>query len=92
MLFYLHRGNLEERDDRVDNPKYSQDMTQLALGIFNLAKTFITYRKKPSTPPIQGMHWTEFDKPVDQMNSVERIAVVERLPRVAFVNLTKREK
>ena len=66
-------------------------MKQLANAIFNLAKTFMPRRKKPSTPPIQGMHWTKFDKPIDQMNPVERRAVAERLAREALESLNKKD-
>ena len=91
MLFGLHRGNLDERDDRVGNPKYSEDMKQLAKALLNLARTFIPRRTKPVTPR-QSLHWTKFDKPVDQMTADERRAAAERLATEAFENLNKRDK
>jgi hypothetical protein len=37
------------------------------------------------------MHWTKFDKPIDQMNPVERRAVAERLAREALESLNKKD-
>ena len=92
LVFYgLHRGNVDESGDRVSNPKYSADMKQLAVAILNLAKSFIPQRKKPSTLPKLSMHWTKFDKPIDQMNPVERRAAAEKLAREALESLNKRD-
>jgi hypothetical protein len=91
-VFYgLHRGNLDERGDRVDNPKYSENMKQLAKALLNLARTFIPRRTKPATPR-QSLHWTKFDKPVDQMTADERKAAAERLAREALENFNKKDK
>ena len=91
VLFGLHKGNLDERGDIGDNPKYSEDMKQLAKALLNLARTFIPRRTKPVTPR-QSLHWTKFDKPVDQMTADERKAAAERLAREAFENLNKGDK
>ena len=82
VLFGLHR---------VGNPKYSEDMKQLTKALLNLARTFIPRRTKPVTPR-QSLHWTKFDKPVDQMTADERRAAAERLATEAFENLNKRDK
>ena len=89
MLFSLHIGNLDGRGDMAKIPNYSEDMKQLAIALLNLAKTFMPQRRK-SVTPTKSLHWTKFDKPVNQMTADERRAAAERLAKEALENLNKK--
>ena len=54
-------------------------MKRMAIALIELAKSVVA---RPVTPPNQtssSLHWTKFDKPLDQMTEVERRAAAERL-------------
>jgi len=54
-------------------------MKRMAIALFELAKSVVARSVKPSKQPSSKLHWTKFDKPLDQMTEVERRAAAERL-------------
>ena len=54
-------------------------MKRMAIALFELAKSVVARPAKPSKQLSTTIHWTKFDKPVDQMTEVERRAAAERL-------------
>ena len=54
-------------------------MKRMAIALFELAKSVVARPVKPSNQTSSSLHWTKFDKPLDQMTEVERRAAAERL-------------
>ena len=54
-------------------------MKRMAVAIFDLAKSIVARPVKPAKDGPGNLHWTKFDKPIDQMTDVERRAAAERL-------------
>ena len=54
-------------------------MKRMAVALFELAKSVVARPVKPSNQTSSSLHWTKFDKPLDQMTEVERRAAAERL-------------
>jgi hypothetical protein len=54
-------------------------MKRLALAMLDLAKSIVARPVKPIKDKPGNLHWTKFDKPIDQMTDVERRAAAERL-------------
>ena len=54
-------------------------MKRMAIALFELMKSVVARPVKQSKPVPNKLHWTKFDKPVDQMTSEERRAATERL-------------
>lgn len=51
----------------------------MAVALFELAKSFVARPLKlPKVNP-SGLHWTKFDKPLDQMTPEERRDVAEKI-------------
>ena len=51
----------------------------MATALFDLAKSVVARPVKLPKQPSSKLHWTKFDKPLDQMTEVERRAAAERL-------------
>ena len=54
-------------------------MKSMAVALFELAKSVVARPVKLSNQTSSSLHWTKFDKPLDQMTEVERKAAAERL-------------
>jgi hypothetical protein len=54
-------------------------MKRLAIAFIELVKSFVARPVKPSKQSASKLHWTKFDKPLDQMTDLERRAAAERL-------------
>ena len=54
-------------------------MKRMAVALFELAKSVVARTVKPPNQTPSSLHWTKFDKPLDQMTEVERRAAAERL-------------
>ena len=54
-------------------------MKRMAIALFELAKSIVAKPVKPAEQAASNLHWTKFDKPVDQMTELERKAAAERL-------------
>jgi hypothetical protein len=54
-------------------------MKRIALALFNLAKSVVARPVKPKKQFDSRLHWTKFDKPIDQMTQGERRLAAERL-------------
>jgi hypothetical protein len=59
--------------------EYDSDMKRMAIALFELAKSIVAKPVKPTEHAASNLHWTKFDKPVDQMTELERKAAAERL-------------
>jgi hypothetical protein len=54
-------------------------MKRMAIALFDLAKSIVAKPVKPTEQAAGNLHWTKFDKPIDQMTDLERRAAAERL-------------
>jgi hypothetical protein len=54
-------------------------MKRMAIALFELGKTIVARPVKPIKDKPGNLHWTKFDKPIDQMTDVERRAAAGRL-------------
>lgn len=54
-------------------------MKRMAIALFELAKSIVAKPVEPTEHAASNLHWTKFDKPVDQMTDLERRAAAERL-------------
>jgi hypothetical protein len=54
-------------------------MKRLAIALFELAKSIVARPVKPTKDKQGNLHWTKFDKPIEQMTDTERRAAAERL-------------
>jgi hypothetical protein len=54
-------------------------MKRMAIALFELGKSVVAKPVKPTKDETGNLHWTKFDKPVDQMTDTERRAAAERL-------------
>ena len=54
-------------------------MKRMAIALFELGKSIVARPVKPSKDKPGNLHWTKFDKPIDQMTDVERRAAAEHL-------------
>ena len=54
-------------------------MKRMAIALFELAKSIVAKPVKSAEQAAGNLHWTKFDKPVDQMTDLERRAAAERL-------------
>ena len=53
-------------------------MKRMAVALFELAKSVVARPVKPPNQTPSSLHWTKFDKPLDQMTKVERRAAAQR--------------
>ncbi len=51
----------------------------MAIVLIELVKSFVARPVKPSKQSASKLHWTKFDKPLDQMTDLERRVAAERL-------------
>ena len=58
---------------------YTPKMKRMAVALFDLAKSIVARPAKPTKNKPGNLHWTKFDKPIDQMTVLERRAAAERL-------------
>jgi hypothetical protein len=54
-------------------------MKRMAIALFELGKSIVTRPVEPTKDKPGNLHWTKFDKPIDQMTDMERRAATERL-------------
>jgi len=54
-------------------------MKRMAIALFELAKSVVARPVKPPKQAPTTIHWTKFDKPIEQMTEEERRAAAERL-------------
>ena len=54
-------------------------MKRMVVALVELAKSVVARPVKPPNQTPTSLHWTKFDKPLDQMSEVERRAAAERL-------------
>ena len=54
-------------------------MKRMAVALIELAKSVVARPVKPPNQTPTSLHWTKFDKPLDQMTQAERMAAAERL-------------
>jgi hypothetical protein len=72
--------------------EYDFDMKRLAIALFDLAKSVIAKPVKPREQASVKLHWTKFDKPIDEMTHLERRAAAERLADEMLGVIKKNEK
>jgi hypothetical protein len=51
----------------------------MAIALIDLGKSIIARPKAAKSQPSKTIHWTKFDKPLEQMTQAERTAAAERL-------------
>jgi hypothetical protein len=51
----------------------------MAIALIDLGKSIIARPKAAKSQPSRTIHWTKFDKPLEQMTQAERVAAAERL-------------
>ena len=54
-------------------------MKRMAIALFELAKSVVARPIKPSKQSSTTIHWTKFNKPMDQMTEGERKEAAIRL-------------
>jgi len=54
-------------------------MKRMAIALIDLGKSIIARPKPAKSQPSRTIHWTKFDKPLEQMTQAERVAAAERL-------------
>ena len=54
-------------------------MKRMTVALFELAKSVVARPVKPPNQTSNNLHWTKFDKPLDQMTEMERRAAAARL-------------
>ena len=54
-------------------------MKRMAVALFDLARSVVARPVKPPKQRPINLHWTKFDKPLDQMTKEERKAAAKRL-------------
>ena len=54
-------------------------MKRIAIALLDLAKSVMAKPVKTAKIKPGNLHWTKFDKPIDQMTDAERRAAAERL-------------
>ena len=59
--------------------EYDSAMKRLIVALFELGKSIVARPVKPAIDRSGNLHWTKFNKPVDQMTDLERSAAAERL-------------
>ena len=67
-------------------------MKRMATALFELAKSFVARPVKLSKQSSSKLHWTKFDKPLDQMTEVERRAAAEKLANEMLNVIKDQEK
>lgn len=63
----------------------------MAVALFELAKSVVARPVKPPNQSPSNLHWTKFDKPLDQMTEMERRSAAERLAD-DMLGVIKRQK
>jgi hypothetical protein len=64
---------------RDTKSEYDLRMKRMAIALFELGKSIVARPAKPKQAEPGSLHWTKFDKPIDQMSEAERKAASERL-------------
>ena len=59
--------------------EYDSAMKRLLVALFDLGKSIVARPIKPAMDRSSNLHWTKFDKPIDQMTDLERRAAAEHL-------------
>ena len=72
--------------------EYDLNMKRLAIALFDLAKSVVAKPLKPREQAAGKLHWTKFDKPIDEMTDLERRAAAEQLADEMFGVIKKNEK
>jgi hypothetical protein len=67
-------------------------MKRMAVALFDLAKSVVARPKKPSKQAPGNLHWTKFNKPLDQMTDEERRVAAERLANEMLGVIKDQEK
>ena len=67
-------------------------MKRMAIALIDLGKSIIARPKAAKSQPLRTIHWTKFDKPLDQMTEVERRAAAERLADEMLVVVKNQKK
>jgi hypothetical protein len=61
----------------------------MAVALFSLAKSFIARPVKPPKENPSNLHWTKFDKPLEEMTPEQRRAAAEKIAN-AMLNQIKK--
>jgi hypothetical protein len=64
---------------RNEHSEYDFAMKRMAIALFELGKSIVARPVKPTKDKPGNLHWTKFNKPIDQMTDSERRAAAERL-------------
>jgi hypothetical protein len=67
-------------------------MKRMAIALFELAKSVVARPVKPSKQSSSKLHWTKFEKPLDQITEVERRAAAEKLANEMLNVIKDQEK
>jgi hypothetical protein len=67
-------------------------MKRLAIALFDLAKSVLAKPVKPREQAALKLHWTKFNKPIEEMTELERRAAIERLADEMFGVIKRNEK
>jgi hypothetical protein len=67
-------------------------MKRMAIALFELGKSIVARPVKPKQAEPGSLHWTKFDKPIDEMTDLERRAAAEQLADAMFGVIKKNEK
>jgi hypothetical protein len=67
-------------------------MKRMAIALFELAKSIVAKPVNPTEQAAGNLHWTKFDKPIDQMTDLEKRAAAERLADEMLGVIKKNEK
>ena len=67
-------------------------MKRMAIALIELAKSVLVRPSKSSNPYVSNLHWTKFEKPLDQMTEAERRAAAEKLANEMLKVIKDQEK
>jgi len=65
---------------------------RMAIALIELAKSVLVRPSKLSNPYARNLHWTKFEKPLDQMTEAERRAAAEKLANEMLKVIKDQEK
>ena len=77
---------------RNEHSEYDFAMKRMAIALFELGKSIVARPVKPTKDKPGNLHWTKFNKPIDQMTDSERRAAAERLADEMLGVIKKNEK
>jgi hypothetical protein len=67
-------------------------MKRMAVALIELAKSIIARPVKPPKENPSNVHWTKFDKPLEQMTPEERRAAAEKIANDMLNQIKKGDK